>query len=81
MTYEIEKNVPLAPSRQGAGNKRKYPFSKMDVGDSFYVPRGDVELNALQYRLSAAARAHGVRNGGKFATRREGDGVRVTRVE
>lgn len=81
MTYKIEKNVPLARSMQGTGNKRKYPFDKMGAGDSFYVPRGDAEMSVLQYRLSSAARIHGVRHGCKFATRREGDGVRVTRIE
>lgn len=34
MSYEIEKGVE--PPR--VGKKQKYPWSKMSVGDSFFVP-------------------------------------------
>lgn len=80
MTYQIEKGVPLAGSKVGHGN-RKYPLGEMDVGDSFFVPRGNAAMDTHQNRLCSVARIFGARNGVKFATRREGDGVRVTRIE
>ena len=80
MAYEIEKGVPLAPSRVGQGNK-KYPLREMGAGDSFFVPRGNSTMAVHCDRVRSAARIFGARNGVKFATRREGDGVRVTRIE
>ena len=35
MSYTIEKNVPIPRKR---GEKSKYPFFEMEIGDSFVVP-------------------------------------------
>ncbi len=45
--YEIEKNVPR-PQRVEC----KYPFEKMDIGDSFLIPakeRNSVRSSAINY--------------------------------
>lgn len=60
MTYKIEKDVPRKAGR--------FPFSKMEVGDSFYV--GDILNRSVVY--NAATRA-----GYKISTQTEGDGYRV----
>ena len=47
MTYEIQKNVPLPPSRRA----KKYPFDTMAVGDSFFAPVMVSCLNSSAYRF------------------------------
>jgi hypothetical protein len=36
--YKIDKKVPVPKHEYGI----KYPFKKMEVGDSFFVPKDDV---------------------------------------
>lgn len=51
MSYPIEKNIPLPPSRRG--RPWKYPFPTMEIGDSFLPPmRGR--------KTSPEPRIHGV---------------------
>ena len=33
----IEKNIPISPDGRGGARYTKYPFAKMEVGDSFQV--------------------------------------------
>ena len=68
---EVTKREPLPKVR----SVYSYPYSKLEVGDSFAVPRGDRAkvLNA-NYRASK-------RLGYKFSARTQGDIVRVWRVE
>ena len=67
----IDRDVPL-PEGAGRGGPPKYPFRKMEIGDSFEAPNSA--------SLVRSAHAFGSRNGRKFATRRHGDQVRVWRV-
>jgi len=71
--HEINKNVPIPPPSRGPGASSKYPFAKMEVGDSFLA---DVSPS----KVSSSARAWAKRKGGRFVTRIEGDHVRVWRV-
>lgn len=53
MSYEIEQDVPV-PAKQ-AGAPTKYPFTRMDVGDSVKFPEGAAKLayaaaKAMQYK-------------------------------
>jgi hypothetical protein len=69
-TFTIEKNVPHA-----VAVRTTYPFAKMDVGDSFFVPYGpDTE------KIISAASYSGKRNGRKFSIRKTDGGKRVWRV-
>ena len=91
MSYEIQKNVPV-PDRKHW--REKYPFARMEVGDSFLVPIAEgVNTEEIHRRLGAArsstARAV-LRNGvpaiAKFIGRKEEKdgktiGVRVWRTE
>lgn len=73
--YEIEKNVDL-PKR-----RNRYPFGRMEVGDSFLVT-DQKGMNGV----SSAASSYAKVEGGKFRTlmrtmERDGEsGVRVWRV-
>jgi hypothetical protein len=79
MNITIENNIPIPP--KGRGRKRIYPFEKMSIGDSFYVPAK--KANAVRYC------AHFYRSRNKdfhFTTRSEkgadgGYGVRVWRIK
>ena len=64
----VEKSVPLPEG------KKRYPYKEMDVGDSFFVGDGKLQVvcNA-NYRASK-------RLGMQFIARKEVEGVRVWRT-
>ena len=70
--FTIEKNVPLPV--EGREHNLKYPYPEMEIGDSFLAPATDC-FEASKIRSSAYA--WGRRNGHKFKTARDGDGIRV----
>ncbi len=70
--YIIEKNVKI-PSAAKPKNT-KYPFYKMDVQDSFIVPK--TESNCIRSASSLYGKAHSK----KFIVRTMGDVVRVWRT-
>lgn len=84
--YEIEDNIPAprvspgrkirgGPPRNPKGAPPKYPFKDMKVGQSFLVA-GDSAVSAR-----ASASSHGKRYGTDFASRGEGEGIRIWRIE
>lgn len=57
--FEIKKGIPVPPKRQPNGNAPVYPFSKMEVGDCFDVPRKGTKYeknDATQGVVSSASR-------------------------
>lgn len=70
MELKIDKNIPL-PSKRGTGFT--LTLQKMKKGDSTFI-RGKLASNIC----NAARRAFGA---GAYATRKEGDGVRLWRVK
>jgi hypothetical protein len=70
--FKIEKGVPIPAKRTNRATG--YPWGQMEVGDSFYAP-GKRSADFSAYR--AAALKHGIR----YTVRKEGDGVRVWRVQ
>ena len=66
--FVIEKNIPIQRGRE------KYPFLKMEIGDSF-VFSGNRKV------IGAAASWYGSRYKMKFTTRSVDGGVRVWRVK
>ena len=69
MSYEIEKGVELTPRRS------KYPFSDMEVGDSFLVDESGNHAAARN-----AATGYGQRHDMKFSSRTTVAGLRIWRV-
>jgi hypothetical protein len=75
--YEIEKGVPLPPRiRNREANRSKYPFTRMQVGDSFFV-RGRQAMNRIRTAASWAAARHGM----KFSCHKMDGGIRVWRTK
>lgn len=66
---KIEKGVPM-PVR----HKYAFAFEKMEVGDSFFAPTHN--RSAISSVLIRATHKWGY----KFATRKEGEGIRVWRI-
>jgi hypothetical protein len=66
---QVDRNVSIPKHKRTS----KYPWHKMEVGDSFYA-----EIRP-QYACAMARKAT-ERLGFKFTTRRWGDGTRIWRV-
>lgn len=75
MIFEIEDEHVIPAGRRHNGRREKYPWSQMDVGQSFFVK--DVPLRSMSSTASHAGR----RNGKKFIARESEGGVRVWRYE
>lgn len=73
MSYEVENSHPIPAESLPRGRKEKYPWSKMTIGDSFFVECGNIKTI-----VSAAAKAKS-RTGFVFVARPDGTGVRVWR--
>ena len=72
--YEIEKDVPTPT---GAQRTAKYPFGKMEVGDSVFVP-SEKRLSGIH----SCATYYGLRHPPKkFTTRKVEGGYRIWRIK
>ena len=74
--FEIEKGIPIPPKTVNGRGKTKYPFKSMEVGDSFFV--GSQHTWKI---IRSAASAYSRKYGGRFETRKDGDGFRFWRTE
>lgn len=86
--FEIENNIPIASI--GSGRKRLYPFDKLNVGQSFFVPceGEDGERRKESVRASARTAINRSKKNGepvRFVSRTETKdgvtGLRIHRVE
>lgn len=66
-----EQGVPVPAAR----TRNVYPYKTMNVGDSFFVRDGKLQI------VCNANWKNGKRLNKKFVARREADGVRVWRTE
>ena len=74
----IEKNIPLPPPRKGGHNGRsyaKYPWDKMEIGDSFMFPVGATKSAHTSVCFRNKFHAHT-----KFIARRVEAGIRCWRI-
>lgn len=80
---EIEKGVTIPQHRHQYG-KSKYPFMKMEVGDSFFVTTGNSTPARKQSALTSRALQVSKKFGGRFSVRKVTEngvtGYRVWRV-
>jgi hypothetical protein len=73
----VEHGIPIPPR---GDFKRRYPFKRMHVGDSFFVPCEPFELEDRWNSLTSCIRNATVKTGFKFATRQVEGGLRVWRI-
>ena len=76
MTYAIEKNIPTPELRFPRKKTAKYPFAKMKVGDSFFVPEG--KLNRIS---TSMAYFHNHNKPKRVTARTIEGGVRIWRIK
>jgi hypothetical protein len=74
--FVVEKNIKM-PAAKAKKRKRfeKYPWSKMQIGDSFFVP--SKTTSAMSAAAVLASKRH---PGAKFSVRQMTDGVRIWRT-
>ena len=80
---KIEKNIPI-PEGRGRGRVSKYPFTKMEVGDSFAIKAENPNATErLRQRLYSAFRQFILRGELKwiFVTKILDNEVRVWRIK
>ena len=69
--YNVDSGVEIPRTRR----KHSFPYAQMNVGDSFLAK--DVLIGAMcNYN-----KRNGAKLGMKFVAKKEGDGVRVWRIE
>lgn len=75
---QIDKNIEIPKSERKPYKRResKYPFDKMEIGDSFLVPAGMNFLNLRQ----AIMRRKKTTPEEKYKTRQTKEGRRVWRI-
>lgn len=87
MTFIIEKNIPAPPPGRGRGVGTAFPFTDMEVGDSFMVETDPSDDTAMENKLlvrrvrQAALGAQRKYAPARFTVRKVDGGVRVWRTE
>lgn len=76
-SYRIDQGVPMPRPQTG---RPKYPFRKMEVGDSFLVECEDGDSGSVMNGLTSCIRWATYKTGFKFAQRMVRGGVRVWRT-
>lgn len=78
--FEIEAGVEVPKAHKPRGRQAKYPWHKMEVGDSILV-EGEA-ASASKCKAYSSANTWGARNGVKFTGRTVGERkVRIWRIE
>ncbi len=78
MEIKIEKNIPIPVT------EIKYPFDKMDIGDSFFIPEDDKKV---RLKIQCAVRSYfniyrkKTKATMKIISKSLENGVRVWRIE
>ena len=75
---KIEKDIPIPKIRSNS----KYPFDRMEVGDSFLVEMESYSLSKHS-SISSCAISWAIRNNkdAKFSCRRVKNGIRLWRIK
>lgn len=78
--YTIEKNIAISQKRKEI---IRFPFEKMEVGDSFFIPSSDQAINAARSSLFTAIRTFNIFHNKtyKILTRAQEKGLRVWRIK
>lgn len=72
--FKIEKNVPISHVQF-----INFPFDKMEIGDSFFIPAGTCKRQTISNHLFKFNREN--KKDYKIACKSENDGFRVWRVK
>lgn len=67
---DIQKGIPIPPRRSGPVSKYRSQMQRLEIGDSFFVPKGSRQ-SAVEY-----AKEYGI----TITTRTMGRGLRIWRT-
>jgi len=74
--YQIEKNIPIPKS------KNIYPFSEMEIGDSFLITMQDGDVrDKFRARIAAAIFSAHKNTERRFTSRLAGNDLRIWRLK
>lgn len=73
--FIVEKNIKMPSAKKKKKRAEKYPWARMEVGDSFFVP--NKSTGAMSAAAVLAKKRHPTK---KFSVRTMTDGVRVWRT-
>lgn len=71
--YALDKNIPVPEKSRSPDNKKKYPWHKMEIGDSFLCQKHPLELSRAAERVQARCEK-------KWTVRSTKEGTRVWRI-
>lgn len=76
--FKIEKGIEMPNKKEN-----KYPFLKMEVGDSFFVPCEKIKVNKTSCSIHSLAKANCKRANldYKFTVSGSENGVRIWRIK
>lgn len=77
--YKVEKGIKMDRKRTIS---TRFPFDKMEIGDSFHIPKKDQPQASAMVSIYAAVNSYNRTFGTKVkvACRKDANGVRVWRV-
>lgn len=85
MTFKIDKDVPMPVMVDHPGRPHKYPFAKMEVGDSFAVLLNETTTSKGKYNLAhslgSCARRYAKMHGGVFTVRTDDSEIRCWKIK
>ena len=73
--FKIEKNIQTP--RRKYQSRKNYPFDKLEIGDSFFVP----ETRTSKRSIAAYSSLMGKLLNKRFITKTQENGVRIWRIE
>lgn len=67
MNIQIDKNIPIPQMTGMLSGEQKYPWNKLEIGDSFFLPPGEGEdgnLTRIRNRVMSAGREYAKKHPG-----------------
>lgn len=74
---QIEKGVPMPEIRPGGGRRPKYPWLKLEIGDSFILPIEKIKIHNARHLVQETEKRYNL----KFVTEKTDAGLRVWRAK
>jgi len=75
--FKVDKGIPI-PKKTNDRGRQLYPWSKLEIGDSFFVPQDFKEPHKVK---KSVAQRNLTDKPKRYKAYNESDGVRVWRIE
>lgn len=79
MEIVIEKGIAMPQTDRGVNGKTRFPFDKMDVGDSFFIDGDSAKANSV--RASATHYKNKYDKNFSVSIIKDGNGYRLFRIK